>query len=76
MREIRIGVNTVAKEFLCKSETGIIELLILICEGCQWVVLHLLSGFIKICTPNLFYTSLYSKSKRQRGLKLGEYDTA
>ena len=32
--------------------------------------------FIKICTPNLFYTSLYSKSKRQRGLKLGEYDTA
>lgn len=53
MREIRIGVNTVAKEFLCKSETGIIELLILICEGCQWVVLHLLSGFI--------YQNLYSK---------------
>lgn len=30
----------------CKSETGIFEQLILICEGCQWVVLHLFSGFI------------------------------
>lgn len=51
----------VAKEYLCKSETGIFEQLILICEGCQWVVLHLFSGFIyqNLCSKPVLYLFIF-----------------